>query len=1311
MSTTLFRRPSRRKPPAMPEGQLDLQEPPSIPEPQPAGAAMLLMYLPMAVSSGAMVLLFANPSSGGLAYLAGGMIAVSTIAMMVGQLAQSSSQRKHRMRGERRDYLRYLGQLRKQVRRMIGQQREALGWNHPDPQALWPIALSARLWERRPTHPDFAEVRLGVGQQRFAVRIAPPQTKPVEDLEPLSAGALRRFIRAYRNISRAPIGAYLPGFSRVQLRGDEEMIHGLVRAILAQLATLHAPGELQIAVCAAQSRLPHWDWVKWLPHAQHPDANDATGQVRLVCSDIGTLERLLGGEEFAGRPRFEPNATVSGSYVVVLLDGVTVPAGHRFTGGGYAGCVIVDVAECLPWKGGRHVLRLHAEDGRLRTVRFDRTGKEISDPLCVADSLSPARTDAVARTLAPLRMGSSVDAGDSLSSDFDLTTLLGINDARDFDPQLAWKKHSPWARLRVPVGVAEDGSPVELDIKESAEDGMGPHGMVIGATGSGKSELLRTLVIALAATHSSESLNFVLTDFKGGATFLGLDRLPHTSAVITNLEDELELVDRMQDALTGELMRRQELLRTAGNYSSVRDYEKARRGGTRLDPIPTLFVVVDEFSELLTSKPDFVETFAMIGRLGRSLAVHLLLASQRLDAGRIHLIESHLSYRIGLRTFSVMDSRAVIGVGDAYELPSSPGNGYLRSDTQTLTRFKAAYVSGTYRARRDRVSKQQIESQLVAFGTEYVAPAVRTIAANPMQEEDPPTNESLLEIMIGKLEGSGPAAHRVWLPPLETPPTLDELLPPMRPDETFGYGVADQLPADFLRVPVGVVDLPAQQRRDLLIADLSGARGHVGIVGGTRSGKSTLLRTLICSLALTHSARQVQFYCLDFGGGGLGALTGLPHVGSVATRLNRDLVTRTVSEMLVLLAQREHRFGELGIDSMDTYRQLRAAGRVDDPHGDVFLVIDGWFTLHQEFEDLENAIAEIASRGLSYGLHLVIANARWMEMRPWLRDFLGSRFELRLGDPTDSEINARAAKGVPHERPGRGITTDQQHFLTGLPRIDGVGAPDSLAGGVADLVAAVAEANVPAATPVRLLPPRLPVADLPEAEGDLRVPMGWDEARLSTLWLDFRTSPHLMVFGDTESGKSNFLRLILAAITARFGQDEAKIVVADTRRELPEQVPPEYLVGSAVSSQALAELVGAIDATIRPRLPGSDVGPEQLRKRDWWSGTRLYFLVDDYELLAGGGSPLEPLLDLLPLGAEIGFHMIVTRSTSSASRAMFDPAFRGLWDLSCPALLFSCPKDEGAFLGDVKPRQLPTGRAQYIDRRRKVTVVQTAHVD
>ncbi|GAA3042342.1 hypothetical protein GCM10020000_21610 [Streptomyces olivoverticillatus] len=284
-----------------------------------------------------------------------------------------------------------------------------------------------------------------------------------------------------------------------------------------------------------------------------------------------------------------------------------------------------------------------------------------------------------------------------LLANLDFADLLGLGDPAAVDVATAWRPRTAAERLRVPIGVGEDGTPVMLDLKEAAQDGMGPHGLCVGATGSGKSELLRTLVLGLAVTHSSETLNFVLADFKGGATFAGMAELPHVAAVITNLADDLTLVDRMRDSITGELQRRQELLRAAGNYANLGDYEKARAAGAPLEPLASLVLVIDEFSELLTAKPDFIDMFIQIGRIGRSLGVHLLLASQRLEEGRLRGLDTYLSYRIGLRTFSAAESRTALGVPDAYHLPSVPGSGYLKFGTDEMTRFKAAYVSADYR--------------------------------------------------------------------------------------------------------------------------------------------------------------------------------------------------------------------------------------------------------------------------------------------------------------------------------------------------------------------------------------------------------------------------------------------------------------------------------------------------------------------------------------------------------------------------------------------------------------------------------------
>ncbi|WP_033341698.1 type VII secretion protein EccC [Catenuloplanes japonicus] len=1313
MGTVAFVRRPRRAGPVAPAGEIELHEPPVVPEPAAGGIGQIWLYIPIAMGSLAMMLVFVRAGAGTLAYLGMGLMVVSVAAGVIVPFFRNASDHKERMHAERRDYHRYLTQTRRKVRKSLVDQHRAARWLHPDPHSLWSAALSQRLWERRTAHEDFGEVRIGIGNRRSTMRLKAPATKPVDELEPMAAHALRRFLRAYTSLADAPIAIYLRGYARVQLHGTPEATRPMVRALLAQAVFAHAPGDLRVVFGVADQFREEWDWVKWLPHAQADETPDAAGPRRLFTTDPKEADKLLAEVGLQSRPAFEPDTPVTTSepFTIVVFDGLQMPPDHRVASEGYRNAVILDLGGAIAWQSRPQTLFLEVAESLVEMVSFDHLGKPSRTELCRPDSLGVPSVDSLARGMSKYRIGTgAVDTDEPLATDYDLAGLLNIPDVDNLDLAAYRRGRGPTARLRVPIGISTAGHPIELDIKEAAENGMGPHGMMVGATGSGKSELLRTLVLAMAVRHSSEELNFILVDFKGGAAFLGFDRIPHTSAIITNLADEAELVDRLQDAITGEMTRRQEHLRASGNYASRRDYEMARAGGAPLEPLPALFIVVDEFSELLTSKPQFVETFAMIGRLGRSLAVHLLLASQRLDDSRISSIESHLSYRIGLRTFSAMESRSVIGVPDAYELPNAPGNGYLRSDINTLTRFKGAYSSGPYRASKARATVGGGPARLLAFGTDYIEPQEPEEDTEEFEEEEKPP--VLADVMLERMRGIGPAAHTVWLPPLREPATLDRLLPPLLDDDERGLVPSGGYPP--LVVPVGLLDMPAQQRRELLLAELSGSKGNVGIVGGPQAGKSTLLRTLISALALTHSPRDVQFYMLDFGGGSLSSVSRLPHVGSVANRLDRDRVSRTVQEMSNLLAFRENLFSQNNIDSMANYRRLRASGEVKgkDPYGDVFLVVDGWYTVRQDFDELEGRFQEIAARGLSFGIHLVVAANRWAEMRPWLRDVLGTRFELRLGDAIDSEINSKFAATVP-AIPGRGIVPERLHFLSALPRIDGDSDEESLSDATADLVDILASGSAPRAPKVRLLPSELPSDALPAPEAatpttDPKIAVGLDDARLAPMWHDFDLSPHMLIFGDAETGKTNLLKYLARSITSHFTPEDVRIVFGDFRRELYDAVPQEYQTGYSVGADALQSTLKDIAATLKERVPGNDITPDRLPRRDWWTGPRYFVVVDDFELAEGGReTPIDVLLPLLPQGADIGLHLIVARRTAGASRAMMNQVIRRSWELGAPAMLLSCPREEGSFLGTVKPKVLPTGRAQYIDRRRTVRLVQT----
>ncbi len=1302
----------------MPSGEIVLEAPPEIPEVASDGLQQMLTYLPMLAMTFGMVAIMSGSGSGSLRWVGGGAMGLGMGGMAVSQMARGKGDRKLRLNGQRRDYLRYLGQVRRKVRRAASVQREALEWSSPQPAALWWVMTAgqrARLWERRPQHGDFGRVRLGTGAQHLAVRLIPPQTKPAEDLDPLCAGALRRFIRTHARVPDLPVGMSLQSFARVAVAGEPDAACGMTRAMVAQIAVFHSPEDFRICVCAPPDRMTRWEWIKWLPHNQHPAEQDAAGPVRLMAGTMRQLEAMLGAE-LKDRPRFSRGKAGSVPYYLVIVDGATADPDDQLGGDGVDGVTLIDVAGGFPPQPDATILRLRVARGQLDMLTRDRAGTDVMSHIGVPDTLSRAEAEALARELAPLRPAVGTAAGDdALTVNTTLTALLGISDPHALDVPALWRSRPPRSRLRVPIGLDAGGQPVELDIKESAQGGMGPHGLVIGATGSGKSELLRTLVLGLALTHSPDVLNFVLVDFKGGATFLGLECLSHVSAVITNLEQELPLVDRMREALQGEVVRRQELLRSAGNYGSVRDYERDRERGARLAPLPTLFVVLDEFSELLSAKPEFIDLFVMIGRLGRSLGVHLLLASQRLEEGRLRGLDTQLSYRIGLRTFSAAESRIVLGVPDAYELPSVPGSGYLKIDVSDMTRFKAAYVSGPAEAETVAPSApRRFKPMIVPYAPGYVRPELMPdvcAPALPAGAGDQPTGpESLLDRVVQQLTGQGQPARQIWLPPLSVPPTLDRLLPPLSVTPQHGYTTDGWKWRGRLHAVAGIVDRPFEQRREPLWADLSGAGGHVGVAGGPQSGKSTMLRTLICSVALLHTPKEAQFYGLDFGGGTVGALAGLPHVGGIATRRQPDRVRRTVAELQAVLDRREHEFAELGIESIAAYRRMLANGEIaGDGHGDVFLVVDGWLILRQEYEPLESAITALAARGLGYGIHVVAATNKWSEFRPAIRDLFGTKFELRLGDPYESEVGRAVAINVPERSPGRGLTRDGLHFLAALPRVDGQPSAGDLPDGVRKLVETVAVAwPGPRAPQVRMLPEVFPAAQLPgAAQTGTPVPFGIDESTLSPVSLDFSTDPHFLVLGDVESGKSNLLRLIADGIVARYPPEAARLMVIDYRRSLLDAADTEHRIGYAASSSAAGSLVGDARGALIERLPSASLTAAELRARSWWKGSDLFLIVDDYDLVAGAANPLLPLIDLLPQARDIGLHVVLARSAGGAGRAMFEPVIQRLREMGTPTLLMSANKDEGQLFG-VKPQALPSGRGYLIARRASPRLVQTA---
>ncbi len=1084
----LVHRPARMTRPQGEAAPREVEAPPVLPEGRVASPVQALLPMLGAGSSLVMMVMFRSP----------GMMGVGAALMVVTALGALLMMYSHS------------GQAAELVAAEEETRRAALLLN-PSPGALHEVVRDpARRWERRRYHRDFLQVRVGTGDvPGFPLQVR-DNGSSLQPTDPFMLAEARAVVDRFSTIPGMPLTVPLDRVGNVSVVGEQEAALAVVRALLVQAVVFHAPEDLGLALACPPERAEEWAWVKWLPHVLTPELRDGPTEARRIAPDCQQLARLLAPEL---RERANLAAEVRrGSALLTEAPSLQRLLVVHDTHGEIATELSLPDQAVSPAEVG--VTVVHLVDDRVHepeevAVRITVAGSpgqlavtvedlRAEEPVAVAgvlDDVPVALAEGLARTLAPLRLSPESLAEDGTTAAVDFVTMLGIGDPATFDVPTAWAPRSDRDFLRVPIGADSTGAPVLLDLKESSQLGMGPHGLCVGATGSGKSELLRTLVTALIATHPPDQVSMVLVDYKGGATFAPFAAAPHVAGVITNLENDAGMVERVHASLAGEVRRRQQVLKDAGNVANVTDYAELRRRRPELEPLPHLLVITDEFGELLAAKPDFVDLFLTIGRIGRSIGVHLLLASQRLEGGHLKGLDTYLSYRLGLRTFSESESRMALDTPDAFHLPPLPGYGYLKVDTTVYQRFKAGYVSGAYQP-PDEVPPDEEKSQPLPYPIyNILGPADADGDVEEVTLARKPAGQTVLEMVVERVRAAADPVRQIWLPPLPAALSLDAVAGRVSP---CAHGLRLAIRPEAMVVPVGLVDDPARQWQGRWLLDLRVAGGHMVVIGGPQSGKTTFLRTLVTSLALTHTPRQVAVYGLDLAGGGLGPLAGFPHVGGVAGRADRERIRRTVEEVRGMLDHRERVFRERGIDSVETLRARHAAGELPElPTAEVVLVVDGYGMVRTDFEEIDEPLADLLQRGGGYGVHVVASVLRWHDIRIAIQSTFGTKVELRLNDPADSAIDRKLAETIRAEQRGRALTQDKLFAQVALPRVDGV-ADDTGLGEVIGTLADAVRASWPGepVPRVRVLPTRLAPASLPgRAEEPHRVPLGVDGRR------------------------------------------------------------------------------------------------------------------------------------------------------------------------------------------------------------------------
>jgi len=1377
MAGIQFYRPARSYPPVLSVQKVVIKSPPAQTATTKGILAWLQYLLPVVGLLGGAVMIFGFGESP-LMLIAGAAMLVGGVAGGIGSAFTRNFSEKQQRKHQSRVYGKYLAQHETRLRALAQQQRMVSKRLYPGYEELAKLVQQQKyLWERRPDDKDFLTVRVGTVAAPLSCDVALEQKSDMmTEYVPELLAQAEAVVDKWNAIPDQPALIELGSIGVLAINGRPSASRALARALICQVVAFQSPEDVRCMAYFPEDAAAEWSWLKWLPHLRRMrqikvDKRNVPDHVCMLAHTAEDVENLLFNQikpELDRRRRLsedrqrDKKVSITLPHLFVILD--------SFSPFGEVGQlpelepILNDATEfgvtviCLVNEPGEEPAQVQARLsinplGLVDYTELKEGGRRI-DAVAV-DAVDPKVCEHMARAMAPLLLAEA-GAQQDLSQDVRLLDLLDLPAADLFEIAETWKTRSRYEMLKVPLGVRADGQPLFIDVKEAAEKGMGPHGLCIGATGSGKSELLRTLIISLAVTHDPETVSFVLIDFKGGASFADFGALPHVAGIITNLADDLSLVDRVYYSLLGEQLRRQRMLHDAGNLDNIKQYREKWRLNPDLgmEPMPHLLLIADEFAELMAHRPEFLDLFITMGRVGRSLGIHLLFATQRLEEGRIRGLEGHLRYRICLRTFSADESRTVLGKPDAYYLPSAPGVGYFKVDTDTYHMFKTALISVPYlpgqgqASALSRIRTFTTEGKLVKYqpvetgsaqGTIPTVAPVRVedvettsipvvgvdgVGADPTPTAEEPSDlHTEMDVTIDRIACLAQSqacqpVHMVWLPPLPKQLLLATVLQKAEQQKLDGRDWPKPSPFGTLCVPLGLLDMPQEQTQIPYMLDFSGAGGHLAVVGAPQTGKSTFLRTLVTALMLTHSPHDVQIYAVDLGGGLLRVFEDAPHVGAVCSKGERDKIRRTVRQMRKVIEDREYLFREERIDNMSTFRARREKGELADfPFGDVFFILDNMAVFMQEFDILEDDLSQLVSTGLTYGVHLILAANRWMELRAKVRDNIGTRLEFRLNDPADSEFGRKAAGGLPLGIPGRGLNKETLHFQVALPVVDPCTDEEQFSAqqSLEAFVARVREHwSGPAAPPVRLLPALVPWSAMPtpeQADRQRGLPFGLEELRLEPIFLDLISqSPHFLILGDTECGKTTLLRALIRGIEQRYTREEAGFAIIDYRKTLVDFAESKNLLTFAYNASAVATCVAnfKVDLEKRQKTDG-DVPLSRRLSPKAWGGRHFFLFVDDYDALASSSnSPLSGLVEYLATGRDIGFHVIIARRVGGMARSAFEPVLQRMREMGTSAIIMSGDKDEGRLLYNQAATILPPGRGYYVRRTHPPTLVQVA---
>lgn len=837
-----------------------------------------------------------------------------------------------------------------------------------DPVQIEDIARTptARLWERRIGDADALSVRIGAAEEELRVSFEGRRIREAGENVTLGVAPVPFSV---------DLGAGVTGIA-----GPRAVTLNLARAMICELAVCRSPRDLSLVLFCADTAAPEWSWFRWLPHADTGNA----AMTRIGNTEDTRRARL---SELSALLAARKNATTGtrpgtpDSHVVVLLDNArsyrSLPGMVSLLSDGSAyGIHVIALEDDRAKLPEESVTEVRVTPGLTSRAEV-LSAAGLTEPVLL-DSTTPSRAEAIARALAPIvHVGG---AGDEvlLPASVRFVDLLGVN-LDDPTPLLARWAFTP-RDTRAVVGAGMDG-PFAVDL---AADG--PHGLVAGTTGAGKSEFLQTLVTSLALANRPDALNFVLVDYKGGSAFADCEWLPHTVGMVTNLDGRE--TERALESLDAELQRRETVLKAMGAKDADTAWEKDPDAASR-NGLARLVLVIDEFAELKAELPDFVTGLVRIARVGRSLGVHLILATQRPAGAITPEMQSNTNLRVALRVTDKADSTDVLGSPEAAAIAAStPGRGYVRRGVGAQpSPFQTARVAGR---RPGVVSAAAAIPKITArtWRDEGLPALFRNPASNEpaaaIDHDDTDLRALVAMIDAAATETGIPKNPSPWLEPLPGLLTLADLPTPENP----------------AAVVLGLEDIPSEQAQRPLLWNIE-TDSHIALIGGARSGRTSVLRSLAAQLAGSLPPTDLQIYAIDMGNGALSPLGILPHTGAVITPVEMSRVAPFIDRLQAEVRSRQHRLARGSYGSIAEQRR----GEPSSPLAFITLLIDGWERLLSELGDesgtlFRDQLTRLLREGPAVGLRVILTADRGI-FSDRIRGFIEQKYLFALTDRGD----------------------------------------------------------------------------------------------------------------------------------------------------------------------------------------------------------------------------------------------------------------------------------------------------------------------